>query len=140
MTSAFLPEDESSDSSNHLQGEAAEHSIPASRNVTPSVNLDANPVFQQVLPIEMQQAPSPYRGEPLQAPSIVPEAQEQANLSFSPNKSASVTDTWNVMQRFWLLVLGAAVIALVVVSGLRSQNAPLRRPIPPTRIPQTNVW
>ncbi|HEY9696130.1 MAG TPA: hypothetical protein V6D10_02630 [Trichocoleus sp.] len=142
MTSAALPEDESIDLSIQLQNQETEFPIPIPHEVTPAANLEANPVLQQVLLIEQQQAPIPYQGEPLQAPSIVPQVQEKADLSFphTRHRPAPATNTTDVMQRYWLFVLGTAVIAVVFVSGLRSQNAPPQRPIPPTRIPQTGAW
>ena len=131
MTSAALLEDESIDSSIQLQNQETEFPIPIPHEVTPVANLEANPVLQQVLPIEQQQAPS-----------IVPQAQEKADLSFphTRHKPAPATNTTDVMQRCWLFVLRTVVIAVVFVSGFRSQNAPPQRPIPPTWIPQTGAW
>ncbi|MBD1849999.1 hypothetical protein [Leptolyngbya sp. FACHB-711] len=111
---------------------------PVLPEAIPSVNLESNPALEQILPIEMQ-PPSPYRGQPLQAPSIAPQPEEQAHQSFRPSRSAPTANSASATKRFWLLMLGAAVVALVVASGLRSQNSPSRRPIPPTRIPQT-LW
>jgi hypothetical protein len=120
-----------------------DHSIDPAQNAPVTdlfPDLEDNPVLEQVLPLQPLAPEAAYQAVPLKAPAIVDQEQlPSINPSSQPRKISSASGT-HTIKYAWLLVIGAAIVALIAISDLRMRHsAPIPHTIP-SRIPRTGSW